>query len=44
MAMLGYARVSTAEQDLQSQRRQLWQAGCTEIVEETASGADRRRP
>ena len=42
--MLGYARVSTAEQDLQSQRRLLWQAGCTEIVEETASGADRRRP
>jgi len=44
MVMVGYARVSTAEQDLRSQRCMLQQAGCTEIVEETASGADRRRP
>jgi DNA invertase Pin-like site-specific DNA recombinase len=44
MALIGYARVSTAEQDLDAQRRALAAAGCIEIVEETASGADRTRP
>lgn len=42
--MLGYARVSTGEQDLEPQRRTLLAAGCTEIIGETASGADRGRP
>jgi DNA invertase Pin-like site-specific DNA recombinase len=44
VATLGYARISTAEQDLAPQRRALLAAGCTEIVAETASGADRGRP
>ena len=44
MALIGYARVSTAEQDLAAQCRALAAAGCVEIVEETASGADRARP
>jgi DNA invertase Pin-like site-specific DNA recombinase len=44
MALIGYARVSTAEQDLEPQRRALVAAGCAEIVPETASGADRGRP
>jgi DNA invertase Pin-like site-specific DNA recombinase len=44
MALIGYARVSTAEQDLAAQRRALAAAGCAEIVEETASGGDASRP
>lgn len=44
MPALGYARVSTADQDLEPQRRALLAAGCAEIVAETASGADRGRP
>ena len=44
MALIGYARVSTEGQDLAPQRAALAAAGCTEIVEETASGADRARP
>jgi len=44
MALIGYARVSTAEQDLAAQRRALAAAGCAEIVEETASGGDAARP
>lgn len=44
MTLIGYARVSTAEQDLAAQRSVLAAAGCTEIVEETASGADPARP
>lgn len=44
MTLIGYARVSTAEQDLAAQCRALTAAGCAEIVEETASGADRVRP
>lgn len=42
--MIGYARVSTTEQDLGAQRRALAAAGCAEIVEETASGGDASRP
>jgi DNA invertase Pin-like site-specific DNA recombinase len=44
MAMVGYARVSTADQELAPQRRALLAAGCGEVVEEKASGADRGRP
>ncbi len=44
MALIGYARVSTAEQDLAAQRAALAAAGCAEIVEETASGAAAARP
>ena len=44
MRLLGYARVSTRDQDLEPQLRQLRQAGCTEIFEEKASGTNRTRP
>lgn len=44
MPMIGYARVSTGGQDLAAQREALRAAGCAEIIEETASGADRARP
>jgi DNA invertase Pin-like site-specific DNA recombinase len=44
MALIGYARVSTEGQDLAPQRAALAAAGCAEIVEETASGADHARP
>lgn len=40
----GYARVSTEGQDLEPQRQALRAAGCTTLVEERASGADRGRP
>ncbi len=42
--LIGYARVSTDDQDCAAQVYELRQAGCTQIVTETASGADRRRP
>lgn len=41
---VGYARVSTGHQDLAPQIDALRAAGCTRIVEEWASGADRDRP
>ena len=44
MALIGYARVSTFEQTLDPQRRELQAAGCAIIHEEHASGADRTRP
>jgi DNA invertase Pin-like site-specific DNA recombinase len=41
---IGYARVSTLEQNLDAQRHALTQAGCQRIVEESASGAATDRP
>lgn len=42
--IVGYVRVSTAEQNPQSQRDALISAGCEKIFEETASGARLDRP
>jgi DNA invertase Pin-like site-specific DNA recombinase len=41
---IGYARVSTGDQGLAAQVAQLKAAGCSRIVEETASGGSRKRP
>ena len=41
---IGYARVSTREQNLDLQTDALGKAGCTRIFEETMSGAKRERP
>ena len=40
----GYARVSTVEQNLQSQIEQLKKAGCTKIYEEKFTGTKKDRP
>jgi DNA invertase Pin-like site-specific DNA recombinase len=42
--IIGYARVSTESQDLEPQIAALRAVGCTEIVKEKSSGADRERP
>src|SRR5580692_545294 len=42
--LIGYARVSTDEQGTDPQRDELLAAGCSTILEEHASGADRSRP
>lgn len=40
---LGYARVSTTDQDLRLQQQQLKQAGCEKLFEEKVSGARKAR-
>jgi len=42
--LLGYASVSTDDQDLALQRRALRSAGCRRLYEEKLSGAQRNRP
>ncbi len=42
--LIGYARVSTDDQDLAQQRGMLKEAGCRRIYEEKISGAKRDRP
>ena len=42
--LVGYARVSTQEQDLALQLDALHSAGCSKVFEENASGAQRERP
>ena len=42
--LIGYARVSTDDQDLQLQRSDLHAAGCERLFEEKQSGARRDRP
>ncbi len=44
MALVGYARCSTATQDTGLQVDALRKAGCKKIFQETASGAQRDRP
>jgi len=44
MTLIGYARVSTEDQLTARQLDELRAAGCTEILEEHASGGDRSRP
>ena len=41
---IGYARVSTYDQNLDLQKDALTQAGCERIIEETASGKNVERP
>ena len=42
--LIGYARVSTYDQNLNLQKDALAKAGCDRIIEETASGKNTERP
>lgn len=42
--LIGYARVSTGEQDLRQQRDELHAAGCTRIFAEKVTGTHAKRP
>lgn len=44
MALIGYARVSTAEQDTALQTDALRKAGCERVFEDTVSGSTSERP
>src|SRR5208283_33119 len=44
MSLVGYARVSTRDQNAALQREALAKAGCGRVFEEAASGAQRDRP
>jgi DNA invertase Pin-like site-specific DNA recombinase len=44
MMTVGYARISTGDQNVDLQVDALKQAGCRKIFEETASGANKNRP
>ena len=44
MAVFGYARVSTLDQNLDSQKDELLKYGCTKIFFEKASGKNAERP
>jgi len=44
MALIGYARVSTAEQDSALQTDALLKAGCERIFDDIVSGAKAERP
>jgi DNA invertase Pin-like site-specific DNA recombinase len=44
MAVVGYARVSTVDQNLTAQLEQLTAAGCDRIYQEKVSGVQRDRP
>ena len=43
-SLIGYARVSTDDQDCAAQVWELRKAGCAEIIQEYGSGADKQRP
>ncbi len=42
--LIGYARVSTGDQNLDLQKNALVRAECEQIFEDTASGKNSRRP